>query len=198
LESFSFAMLLEGRPTGGDKPVAPRSAVRASGEAAQVQRAKADDDAVWDEWFDAFYPKLYRYAFIRLGRRAEAEDLASAVFLEAVRQIDRFQYTGRPVLAWLYRIAHNLVDDRVKQAGRGPEPEDIAQSTPITSTDALTSDVDLMNALNELSDEQREVIILRFYLSMSVQDVGELIGRSTAAVFSLQARAIVNLRERLR
>ena len=191
-------MLFEGPSAGGDQPTARRPATPTSGEAAQVQRAKAGDEAVWDGWFDAFFPKLYRYAFVRLRRKAEAEDIASAVFLEAVRQIDRFQYTGRPILAWLYGIAHNLVHDRLKQAARAPEPDDVALGTQITGPDEPAPDIDLMNAVNELSDEQRDVIILRFYLSLSAQEVSELIGRSPAAVYSLQTRAIVNLRERLR
>ena len=167
-------------------------------EASQVHRAKAGEQAVWDEWFDAFYPKLYRYAFIRLGRRSEAEDIVSQVFLEAVRQIDRYQYTGRPVLAWLYRIEHNLVYERLKQAERAPEPEEAASAELIAGPETLVANIDLLNALNELSEEQRDVIILRFYLSMSAQEVGALIGKSPAAVFSLQARAIINLRERLK
>ena len=192
-------MLFEDPASTGDSQsisYAPRA--DAASEAAQVQRAKAGEQAVWDQWFDAFYPKLYRYAFIRLGRKAEAEDIVGQVFLEAVRQIDRFQYTGRPVLAWLYRIEHNLVYDRLKQAGRAPEPEEAATREQIAGPEALIANIDLLNALNELSDEQRDVIILRFYLSMSAQEAGALIGKSPAAVFSLQARAIVNLRERMR
>jgi len=181
-----------------DEAVHRPMGVDATPEATQVQRAKAGEQAVWDEWFDAFYPRLYRYAFIRLGRKAEAEDIASQVFLEAVRQIDRYQYTGRPVLAWLYRIEHNLVYDRLRQVDRAPEPEEAAAAEPFAGPDDLIANIDLLNALDELSDEQRDVIILRFYLAMSAQEVGALIGKSPAAVFSLQARAIVHLRERLR
>ena len=182
-----------------DRDAAPRPSVpEAVSEGAQVQRAKAGDDAVWEAWFDAFYPKLYRYAFTRLGRKADAEDVAGLVFLEAVRQIDRFQYTGRPVLAWLYRIAHNLVYDRLKRTKRPVEREDAAITELVPGPDVLVTKMDLLTAINELTDEQREVIILRFYLSMSAQEVGNLLGRPAGAVFSLQARAIVNLRERLR
>jgi RNA polymerase sigma-70 factor (ECF subfamily) len=181
-----------------DEPARRSPELGATPEATQVQRAKAGDQAVWDQWFEAFYPKLYRYAFIRLGRKAEAEDIVGQVFLEAVRQIDRYRYTGRPVLAWLYRIEHNLVYDRLRQVDRAPEPEEAASAEPIAGPEDLVANIDLLNALNELSDEQRDVIILRFYLSMSAQEVGALIGKSPAAVFSLQARAIVHLRERLR
>ena len=184
--------------TGDSQSISQSPPADASPEAVQVQRAKAGDHAVWDQWFDAFYPRLYRYAFIRLARKAEAEDIVAQVFLEAVRQIDRFQYTGRPLLAWLYRIEHNLVYDRLKQAERNPEHEEAVIGELVAGPEALVPKIDLLNALNELSEEQRDVIILRFFMSMSAQEVGALIGKSPAAVFSLQARAIVNLRERLR
>src|SRR5687768_11742384 len=83
-------------------------------EATQVQRAKDGDSSIWDTWFQRYYPNLFRYAYIRLRRRTEAEEIASQVFVEAYRGIARYSYTGKPILAWLYRIAHNLVYDRLK------------------------------------------------------------------------------------
>src|SRR5687768_11958402 len=78
-------------------------------ESRLVRRAKERDAAAWSELYDAYYQVLFRYAFVRLRRREDAEDVASQVFLEAIKGIDGYEDRGRPFLAWFYGIAHNLV-----------------------------------------------------------------------------------------
>lgn len=168
-------------------------------EATQVRLAKEGDSAVWDAWFRKHYPNLFRYAYIRLRRRTEAEEIASQVFVEAYRGIDRYTYTGKPLLAWLYRIAHNLVFDRLKAEERRQalEVDAPSRSDIMDSPEALIANIDLLNAIETLTDEQRDVVILRFFLGMSAQEVSGVVGKSPAAVFSLQARALIALRSRL-
>jgi RNA polymerase sigma-70 factor (ECF subfamily) len=168
-------------------------------EGVAVELAKAGNGEVWGDWFRRFYPSLYRYAYLRLRRRNDAEDIASQVFVEALSGIRAFRYTGRPVLAWLYRIAHNLVSDRIKATER-----DAARSGPVDPErdrepgpeDAIER-IGLLMALAELNPEQREVIVLRYLFSLSAKDTAEVIGKSPAAVFSLQARGLINLRQAL-
>jgi RNA polymerase sigma-70 factor, ECF subfamily len=168
-------------------------------EATQVQRAKDGDSSIWDGWFQRYYPNLFRYAYIRLRRRAEAEEIASQVFVEAYRGIGRYTYTGKPVLAWLYRIAHNLVYDRLKLEERRSVLQ--VDSPAVTDTtegpESIIANIDLLNAIDTLTDEQRDVVILRYFLGMSAQEVSGVVGKSPAAVFSLQARALIALRGRL-
>ena len=165
----------------------------------QVDQAKAKDPGIWAQWFDAYYPHLFRYAYFRLRRRSDAQDVVSEVFLEAVRGIHRFQYTGRPVLAWLYRIAHNTIAERLRREQR---------RTDLKATEVWPSDfdpgpeeslknIDLLKALGSLTDEQQEVITLRFLLGMPTREVAVLLGKTETAVFSLQARALRALRQRL-
>ncbi|MGE0057061.1 MAG: RNA polymerase sigma factor [Dehalococcoidia bacterium] len=162
-----------------------------------MEQAKAGDPEVWRQWFDDYYPSLFRYAYIRIKRRPEAEDVVSQVFLEAVRGIGRYRYTGKPLLAWLYRIERNLISDRMKAEERRPDRPEEAPVTPRPATDnsiRLVQNLDLRQALEKLTDEQREVIILRYFLSLSTQEVADLMGKRTKAVFSLQARALASLR----
>jgi RNA polymerase sigma-70 factor (ECF subfamily) len=165
-------------------------------ERKQVEMAKAGDAATWAAWFDAYYPYLYRYAYYRLRRRQEAEDAVADAFLEAFKGIGRFEYTGRPVLAWLYRITHNVVADRLAKVrpqhdgaavleGRDPGPE------------AGLDSIDLVRALDSLTEEQQQVIVLRFLLGMPANEVADLMGKRAAAVFSLQARALAAMRRAL-
>ena len=166
-------------------------------EAGQVERARDGDPEVWREWFEAYYPSLFRYAYIRIKRRTEAEDIVSQVFLEAVRGIGRYRYTGKPLLAWLYRIERNLISDRTKAEERRPdrpEGEPMVAGPATDDSIRLVQNLDLKQALDKLTADQREVIILSYFLSLSTQQVADLMGKRPKAVYSLQARALASLR----
>jgi RNA polymerase sigma-70 factor (ECF subfamily) len=192
---------IRGRATDARQAVEAALETEQAGEEERLELAKQGNAAVWDFWFEKHYPSLFRYAYIRLRRRAEAEEIASQVFVEAYRGIDRYTYTGKPLLAWLYRIAHNLVYDRLKaEEKRSTLVAD--STTPLKAisdegTEAIIANIDLLNALDTLTDEQRDVVILRFFLGMSAQEVSGAVGKSPAAVFSLQARALIALRAKL-
>ena len=168
-------------------------------EAEEVRRAKARDGATWSAWYDRYHPSLYRYAYARLGRQAEAEDIAAQVFVEALKGIDSFSYRGRPVLAWLYRIARNLVVDQIRRNVRHQNAWDrlVAPSEPDPGAAPAVEALALREAMNHLTGEQREVLILRYFLSLSTREVAALLGKNEVAVFSLQARALAALRRRL-
>ena len=87
-------------------------------EALLVQRAKARDPSAWAEIYDTHYKKLYSYCYARTSDANAAADLAASVFLEALSGIGRYEYRGRPLLAWLYRIAHNVVSDHRRKGER--------------------------------------------------------------------------------
>ncbi len=67
--------------------------------------------AGFGELFDAYYDRIYAYAYRRVGTRMVAEDIAAAVFEDALRSIRRVRWRGKPAIAWLYRIAARRVVD---------------------------------------------------------------------------------------
>lgn len=159
-------------------------------EAEEIQRAKQRDSSIWAAWHDAYYPVIYRYAYVRLSNAEDAEDLASQVFLEALKGIDRFKYQGKPVLAWFYGIASHLVSKRRRQLARSPVP--LEEQVHEVAGDEEQSLVHMMvwSALEKLKDEHRDVLILRFLLDMPTARVAALMGKSEQATYSLQVRAI--------
>ena len=166
-------------------------------DAKRLSRAQAGDQAVWEEWFDAYYRPLFRYAYLRLRSSSEAEDAVAQVFVEAYRGIGRYRYTGKPLLAWLYRIAHNVVYDRLKAESRRPQETEELELELREGPESRIVSMDLLNAIEELTPEQRDVVILRYFMSMSSHEVGSLLGKTQPAVFSLQARALASLRSKL-
>ena len=84
-------------------------------EAELVGRAKARSPEAWTEIYNTHYRAIFRYVKARVFDETTAEDLTSAVFVGALKGIESFRYRGRPLLAWLYRIARNVVASHQRQ-----------------------------------------------------------------------------------
>jgi RNA polymerase sigma-70 factor (ECF subfamily) len=129
----------------------------------------------------------------------DAEDVASQVFLEALRTIDGYATRGKPLLAWLSNIARNLIAQRLRQRVREKRDEGVIDPTSASSgmSDEIIERLDLAKALTELTPDQQDVIVLRFFLVMSIKETSAILGKSDNAVAVLQVRAIAGLRRHL-
>jgi RNA polymerase sigma-70 factor (ECF subfamily) len=159
--------------------------------------ARAHDHATWAILFDRYYPVLCRYAYARLGSAAEAEDVASQAFLKAYEAIGRYEYRRRPLLAWLYTICRNLTNRRRRSSwprsiSIGLEQADDAAED--TCGIDFANRLDLMEAVLKLKEQQRDVVLLRFSLGMSLRETASVLNTTETAVHSLQTRALANLR----
>ncbi len=164
-------------------------------EESLVALVKARDADAWASLYDRYYPPLFRYAYARIGSREEAEDVAGQVFLDALKNIDRYEYRGKPVLAWLYRIARNLVIDRLRRLRRATESDSLTADSRNENFEASTvQSLALNEAVNRLTRDQREVVILRFFLDLPTRQIAAVLGKKEAAVYSLQVRAMSALR----
>jgi RNA polymerase sigma-70 factor (ECF subfamily) len=165
-----------------------------------VEAAVSGDSEAFGMLYERYANHVFTYLYYRLGDRSTAEDLSSEVFLRAWQKIREYRHRGLPFVAWLYRIAHNLlIDHRRRETrrptvslGLGPEIPD-GQDGPSSISDALRR-ADLHTAIAALSDDQQQVIVLRFILGMSADEVARVMGRSKGAVEALQHRALKNLR----
>lgn len=150
---------------------------------------------------DRYYPDLYRYLLYRTNDEHTAEDLASEVF---IRLLD-ILHAGRPptvLRAWLFGVAGNLIADHYRRQSRRPQ---VALSDELP---ALTTDVEsetgsrlaasaVRDALHHLTDEQQQVLALRFGDGRSIDDTATLMRKSVTAVKQLQFRAVAALRRHL-
>lgn len=168
-------------------------------ERSLVERARAMEASAWDELYSLHHGAIQRYVRYRVSDASAAEDLAADVFLEAVRGIGRYGYRGVAFRAWLYRIAHNLtVDFRKRQATRQlHENSDDAAANQVPDADfapGVDRARDIRDALMQLTDEQQQVVILRFFEGLSLEETAVATGRKPGAIKSLQHRAIERLR----
>ena len=149
-----------------------------------------------------YYDKIARYAFVRLGNRAEAEDLAGEVFLKALESLHSYEERGIPMQAWLFKIAHNLVVDYFRKAAkRKTVPIDTVQledeSDPQATAEARIEFARVTRALDRLTPAQRQVIELRFFGGLTSEEAGQVLNKSGGAVREIQSAAIRSLRRLL-
>ena len=175
-------------------------------ECALVTRATQRDTDAFSQLYRLYFDRIYRYARLKLASDADAEDLASAVFFNAWRTIDRFAPRGdTSFAAWLFRLARNALIDRYRRErdtvsldGDSPSftPAEMLPGPDALLEKRLTLD-ELRDALQTLTEEQREVVLLRFVEGLSAREVGHIMGKQEGAVRGMQFRAIEALRRAL-
>ena len=152
--------------------------------------------------YDRHYDAVYRYCYYRVHNVHLAQDLASEVFVRMVEKLDTFRQRGRPLLAWLYTIARNLIADQHRRGHQTSQlPLDEASEVGSDGTDDLVQGMDrrlqadcLAAALKHLTEDQRQVILLRFMEDLNHSEVARIVGKSEGATKALQHRALKSLR----
>ncbi|WP_375489669.1 sigma-70 family RNA polymerase sigma factor [uncultured Jatrophihabitans sp.] len=169
-----------------------------------VRQAQAGDGDAFGQLYDRYVDMVFRFIYYRVNDRALAEDFTSETFLRALRRIKTFTYQGRDIGAWFVTIARNIVLDHVKSARNRLEsttaeaPErDHAPSTENAVLAGIES-ATLIAAIEELGDEQRECVMLRFIHGMSVSETASVMGKNDGAVKALQHRAVRKLADLVR
>jgi RNA polymerase sigma-70 factor, ECF subfamily len=152
----------------------------------------------FDALFREHYAEIVRYLSARLGSRDDAADVAAEVFVAAWRGAPRLRYRGRPVLAWLYRVAANMASDRLRERMREPVPIEGVRAQTVADPAAAIADRDALGrALRRLPADQQLAVHLRLVEGYSFAEVGRLMGRSAGACQMLVLRAGRQLRETL-
>jgi len=167
-------------------------------DAELVARLKANDDAAYREVVACFGDPLYGYIYSITGDHHLSEDILSETYLRMIEKIDTYTFYGAPFKAWLYRIAHNLAITTLKRAQRlvGAEAlESVATAIddPATTIAARLEVDELRTALGELTDEQQQVVMLRFVAEQSTAEVAQALEKTENAIKQLQFRALRSL-----
>jgi RNA polymerase sigma-70 factor (ECF subfamily) len=137
-----------------------------------VEAALRGDRAGWDGLFDRFHPVVYRYTLARTGDRTAAEEVAQEVFVIADRARRRAAEDRLPVTVAASADAAEVAASRLAAA-------------------------ELRTAMDDLTEEQRDVLLRRFVLDQSLEQVAAAMGRRVGAIKALQHRALAALERRL-
>jgi len=167
-----------------------------------VADAQRGDREAFGRIFDAYAAPVHRFIASRVNRPSDAEDLTQLVFVKALEALPRYEARGVPFGGWLFRLARNAIIDQVRT--RRDHLSLISAVTRETeeagpeARAALRDDLERMaEALRDLTDDQREVIELRFFAGLSVIEAAMVMGRQEGTIRGLQFRAIAALRRSL-
>jgi RNA polymerase sigma-70 factor (ECF subfamily) len=165
-----------------------------------VRRAQSGDAEGFGLLYDRYVDVVFRYLYHRVGDRATAEDFTSETFVRALRRIDSLSFQGRDVGAWLVTIARNIVLDHVKSSRYRLEVStadmrdaDRATDGPEEAVLQRLTNAELMAGVAQLSDDQRECLVLRFMQGLSVAETAAAMGKKDGAIKALQHRAVRRL-----
>ena len=167
-----------------------------------VARSKAGDREAFAKLYDEYFAVIYRFVFLKLRHKETSEDIAQNVFLKALSAIETFEERGLPFSSWLYKIARNLCLDYFKKKSDVvvAEPEiffpNIADEkmTAEESFDLQERVGRLLRAIDSLSDEQKEIVIMRFVQELSYEEISKILDKSEESLRAQNYRAMKKLK----
>jgi RNA polymerase sigma-70 factor, ECF subfamily len=189
-----------------ERRAAVSDAVTQADDAELVRRAQAGDAAGFGQLYERYFEKVYSYLSFKLGNPSEAEDLTGQVFLKALESLGSYKWTGVPFQAWLFRIAHNQLVDALRRRSRRPSApiehaagvaDERREASPEETLAVALQRDDVIAAVEQLTELQRQVIALKFAGGLSNMEVARLMGKSEGAVKALQHAALVSLQKKI-
>lgn len=172
-----------------------------------LKRAQQDSDpSAFEGLYVLFANRIFRSALIRVGDRELAEEITHQVFVRLIEKIGLYRIAPANnvpnFIAWLNKVARNLTTDTLRTGKRAQYTVlDDAISIPVNSSNGAIDEEmefdEVLQTLQTLSDDQYEVITLRFLEDLSIAEAAQVMQRSEGAIKALQHRALENLRRQL-
>jgi RNA polymerase sigma-70 factor (ECF subfamily) len=170
---------------------------------ADLAGARRRDPAAVARVYTAYAPALFRFFVAQVGNRHTAEDLTGSVFTAAIEALPGFRGPVEALGGWLFRIArHDLFDLRRRQSRARFETlddvlDEVAMAAGASDPEELALDrvegKRVLAALEQLSPDQREVLLLRMAAGLTAPEVATALGKTTGAVRALQHRGLASL-----
>lgn len=154
--------------------------------------------------YDLYANRLFRYLLARVGDPDAADELTTEVFIRAMRYLDNYRldsdHPAAALSAWLYRIAGSVASNYRRTQSRRPQTCELAEwletsqmPDPAQWVEEMEALETLSQAISQLNEDQRWVIVGKFGEEMSNAEIGHLLGKTEGAVKSLQHRALRTL-----
>ncbi len=161
-----------------------------------IQRAKEGDAEALRFLYVRYADNVYGYVTSIVRDEHEAEDITQHVFTKLLTVLPRYEQREVPFSAWILRVARNVAVDHLR--ARRPTPTEDPRPA-VTHSDHGVSEYgqSLRQALRELPDDQRTVVVMRHLVGLSPTEIAERMGRTESSVHGLHHRARGTLRKSL-
>lgn len=183
-------------------------------ERSLLRRLRDRDERAFRELIDEQRDRVFNITYRMLGNRAEAEDVAQEVFITVFKTIESFREESK-FSTWLYRVTVNHCKNRIKYLARRhdrdrDELDETSQATngavngapvraaqPDKALASMQMEKLLQQAIADLDDDQRAVVILRDVEDLSIEEICEITGLPDGTVKSRLHRARLVLRKKM-
>jgi RNA polymerase sigma-70 factor (ECF subfamily) len=170
-----------------------------------IKKAQRGDAHAFGELYECHAPVIFRYLFAHLDSRMDAEDLTGEVFLKAWQSLPRYNERGVPFLAFLFRVARNVLVDHYRQSNRQAikSPEELERyksernDEPFELVGSKMEHQHVLQILSRLRADYQTVLTLRFISELSPEETAQVMDRSVGAIRVLQHRALSALRQEI-
>jgi len=173
-------------------------------ESVLIEQAQQGNADAFGELYELYSPVVFRYLYSHVDDRLDAEDLNEEVFIRVWSSMPKFENQGVPFSAFLFRVARNALIDHYRKNNRNSPALSLneawvkdAHPDPAESLIKGSEHQEIRNTLNELRDDYRIVLDLRFLGELSPVETATVMGKSPGAVRVLQHRALNALRKLL-
>jgi RNA polymerase sigma-70 factor (ECF subfamily) len=185
------------RKTGADAAV---KAANTKDIAMLIDKAADGNFEAYGQLYSIFLDRIYRYVFYQVKNKMTAEDITEEVFVKAWKAIRSCKGKSQTFSAWIYRIAHNHIINTLRNSQKcvSIDNENVIDiDDPKSEIETRLDQRELMDAVAELPENQKQVIILKFIEGMDNREIRQIIKKSEGAIRILQMRALCTLRQKL-
>jgi len=171
-------------------------------DARLIDRARHGDQAAWLDLVSQHQEGVFRFAYLKLGDPAEAQDVAQETFIRAYKHLNGFD-AERPLRPWLLTICANLARNQQRSTGRYWRalrrwleersferqlgPKDLGQAARLADR--------LWRVIGAMAGVDQDVLYYRYFLGLSVSEAAQVLGVAEGTVKSRQHRALERLRQ---
>jgi RNA polymerase sigma-70 factor (ECF subfamily) len=159
-----------------------------------ITKIQNGDEHAFRFFYDQYSPMVYRYIRFRVNSDADAEDLTAEVFVKVWRALPSYEWRGVPLRSWLFRIAYNLIVDKVRSKkftlanlstwlrGNGHHEYERIENQDV-----------IAQAFATLSYDEQVILYLSYYESYTNKEIAEVLGKTVSAIGVAKFRALKRL-----
>ncbi|EKD24145.1 MAG: RNA polymerase ECF-subfamily sigma factor [uncultured bacterium] len=166
-----------------------------------IERAIGGDALAFGLLYDKYHEQIYRFVYLKVSHREEAEDITHHVFLNAWQNMGTYRDKGFPFSSLLYQIARNKVIDHYRTKKTTLDIEDLNEaeiprheSTVEDSLHFQFQVTTVKTAIKQLKQEYQDIIIMRYVEELTPSEIARILKKPETTIRVLQHRAIKQLK----